>query len=170
MARRLHGLSGTESELWVAMTVFSQLLTPAMDSRLRSVGLTLFEYGALMSLSDAPGRSLLISAMAERTYAPLPRMSRVVARLEDRGLVVRRSSEVDGRASVIALTASGRRVLVQAARIQSAAARELVLDRITEAEAERLAAILSPLVHGLDPAGPVGSSPDRAREDHSDSD
>jgi DNA-binding MarR family transcriptional regulator len=155
MAPRMHGLSDEESDLWVALTVFSQVFTPAMDSRLRTVGLTLFEYGALMSVSDAPRRTLRISEMAERTYAPIPRMSKVVARLESRGLVARGASEADGRASVITLTAAGRRTLLEASRIQEAAARELVLDRIMDRDVDTLAAILGPLVHSLDPGGPV---------------
>lgn len=153
----MHGLDESQSNLWVALTVFSQLFTPAMDARLREVGLTLFEYGALMSLSDAPGRALRISEMAERTYAPLPRMSKVVARLEERGLVARSASVVDGRASLMTLTASGRRVLLRAARIQSAAAHDLVLDRIPPGDAATLASILGPLVASLDPAGPLSN-------------
>ena len=151
----MHGLDESQSNLWVALTVFSQLFTPAMDARLREVGLTLFEYGALMSLSDAPDRALRISEMAERTYAPVPRMSKVVARLEERGLVGRGASKTDGRASLITLTASGRRVLLRAAQIQADAAHDLVLDRISAGDATTLAAILSPLVASLDTAGPL---------------
>ena len=154
----MHGLDESQSNLWVALTVFSQLFTPAMDARLREVGLTLFEYGALMSLSDAPDRALRISEMAERTYAPVPRMSKVVARLEERGLVNRGVSTTDGRASLITLTASGRRVLLRAAPIQAAAAHELVLDRISADDAATLATILSPLVASLDTTGPVSGT------------
>lgn len=155
MAPKMHGLDEAESDLWVALTVFSQLLTPAMDARLREVGLTLFEYGALMSLSDAPERALRISEMAERTYAPVPRMSKVVGRLEERGLVARGASTSDGRASVITLTAGGRRLLLAAAKIQATAAHELVLDRIPAGAATDLALILRPLVATLDPSGPL---------------
>lgn len=155
MARKMHGLDEAESDLWVALTVFSQLFTPAMDARLREVELTLFEYGALMSLSDAPGRALRISEMAERTYSPVPRMSKVVGRLEQRGLVSRRPSSSDGRASEMELTAAGRRVLLAATKIQASAAHRLVLNRLTQGDARTLASILVPLVQSLDPAGPT---------------
>lgn len=149
-------LTENEAELWASLVVFSQLLTPSMDSRLREVGLTLFEYGALMSLSDAPGNTLKISEMAERTYAPVPRMSKVVGRLQDRGLVARAPSASDGRAKLIALTEEGREVLDAASTVQATAAHDLVLDRISGEDARTLAGILGPLVHSLDPAGPVG--------------
>jgi len=151
----MHGLDESQSNLWVALTVFSQLFTPAMDARLREVGLTLFEYGALMSLSDAPNRSLRVSEIAERTYAPVPRVSKVVARLEERGLVTRGVADSDGRASLITLTTPGRRILLRAAQIQATAAHDLVLDRISPSESATLATILSPLVAGLDPSGPL---------------
>lgn len=158
MAQKMHGLSESQSNLWMALTVFSQLFTPAMDARLREVGLTLFEYGALMTLSDTPDRALRISDMADRTYAPVPRMSRVVARLEERELVTRSMSTFDGRASLIALTPSGRRVLLKAARIQAAAAHDLVMSRISSIESETLASILGPLVASLDPSGPLSAN------------
>ena len=160
MSQRVHGLDETESDLWVALTVFSQLFTPAMDARLREVGLTLFEYGALMALADAPERALRISDMAERTYAPVPRMSKVVGRLESRNLVDRTTSDSDGRAAMISLTAAGRRALLAASKIQATAARELVLDRIPATDAQTLAAILRPLVNSLDPDGPLAQSED----------
>lgn len=167
MTQRMHGLDQTESDLWVSLTVFSQLFTPAMDARLRDVGLTLFEYGALMSLSDAPDRALRITVIAERTYAPVPRMSKVVKRLQDRGLVVRGMSSSDGRASLITLTAAGRRILLAASEIQAAAAHDLVLRRITPDDVKTLASILGPLVQSLDPMSPLskgrGAATDETR-------
>lgn len=158
MVQRLHGLDEAESNVWVALTVFSQLFTPAMDARLREAELTLFEYGALMSLSDVPDRSLRISEMAARTYAPVPRMSKVVARLQSRGLVERSASASDRRAAEISLTAAGRRRLLAAATLQAEAARELVLNRISADDARRLAGILTPLVNSLDPGNPLASA------------
>lgn len=155
MAQKMHGLDDTQSDLWVALTVFTQVFAPAMDARLREVGLTLFEYGALMSLADAPDRALRISEMADRTYSPMPRMSKVVGRLEERGLVSRGASSSDGRASVMTLTAAGRRALLAATKIQAEAAHDLVFDRISRDDARALASVLGPLVRSLDPVGPM---------------
>ncbi|AFA76034.1 MarR family transcriptional regulator (plasmid) [Gordonia polyisoprenivorans VH2] len=156
MVSFLPGLKSDESDLWVALTVFSQLLTPAMDQRLRSVDLTLFEFGALMSLMDSPTLSLRIGEMAERTYAPLPRMSKVVRRLEQRGLIDRVRSADDARAFSIEITHEGRSVVLRAARIQSDAAKELVLTWLSAEEVTTLAPVLTRLVQHLDPDGPLG--------------
>ncbi len=155
MSARVDGLSEAESQLWISFTVLSQILTPALDARLREVGLTHFEYGSLMALLEAPGRTLRIREMAERTYAPLPRMSKVVTRLEQRGLVTRSPSGSDARASEIKLTREGRRVLVNALPAHADAARRLILDKLTAEQIETLASILAPVVLELDPTGPL---------------
>ena len=155
MSRGLPGLSDTEAELWIALTVMSQLFTPSMDQRLRAVDLTLFEYGALMSLLDSPKHTLRISEMAERTYASLPRMSKVLVRLEARGLVRRIRSTEDSRAFDIELTTEGRSRLRDSAPIQSAAARDLALSCLSADEVTTLGALLARLVRGLDPSSPL---------------
>lgn len=157
MSRGLPGLNDAETELWIALTVLSQLFTPTMDQRLRPVDLTLFEYGALMSLLDAPKHTLRISEMAERTYAPLPRMSKVVVRLEARGLVRRVRSSEDSRAFDIELTTAGRSRLRDSASIQSAAARDLALRCLSADEVTTLGTLLARLVRSLDPSGPLGA-------------
>lgn len=156
MASRTHALNRSEADLWIAITVLSQLFTPTMDQRLRSVDLTLFDFGSLMSLADAPDNALRISEMAERTYSSLPRMSKVVARLEQRDLVRRARCPNDNRATTIELTAAGHKKLAEARKIQVTAAREIVLDRLSTDEIDTVAPILRRLVSSLDPGGPLG--------------
>ena len=55
-------------------------------------------------LSEAPERTLRMTALAQRTNATLPRLSHVVRRLEDRGLVERFPCPEDGRATNARLT------------------------------------------------------------------
>ena len=67
-----------------------ELLPGVLDSQLRAeAGLTHFEYFVLAMLSEAPERTLRMASLAQRTNATLPRLSHVVRRLEDRGLVER---------------------------------------------------------------------------------
>jgi DNA-binding MarR family transcriptional regulator len=153
----MSGLSGAESELWISLTMLSQLFAPAMDQRLRPLDLTLFEFGTLMALADAPRRTLRIKVMAERMYSSLPRMSKVVARLEERDLVRRAPAVDDARASDIELTAAGRRKLLSAAAVQKAAAREMVLSLLTAEEVELVGPLLARVARNLDPAGPLGA-------------
>ena len=63
-----------------------ELLPGVLDAQLRKDSeLTHFEYFVLAMLSDAPERTLRMTALAKHTNATLPRLSHVVRRLEDRG-------------------------------------------------------------------------------------
>ncbi|MDJ0396110.1 MarR family transcriptional regulator [Rhodococcus sp. G-MC3] len=155
MDGQVFGLSDAESRLWISLTVLSQILTPTLDTRLRRVGLTHFEYGALIALSEGPHRTLRIGEMSERLYAPLPRVSRVIARLEGRGLVSRETSGSDARASDIELTREGRQVMIDALPVHAAAAKAFILDELSSEQIRTLADILEPVVLRLDPSGPL---------------
>src|SRR3954462_12498221 len=83
-------LSAEERAVWVRLSAVLELLPGVLDSQLRrDAGLTYFEYYLLAMLSEAPDRTLRMTALAQRTNATLPRLSHVVRRLEDRGLVTR---------------------------------------------------------------------------------
>jgi DNA-binding MarR family transcriptional regulator len=64
------------------------------------------EYGVLYELSKAPG-GLRITALGEDVLLTQPGMSRLVVRLESRGLVQRVDDPDDGRACRIRLTDAG---------------------------------------------------------------
>ena len=137
-----------------------ELLPGVLDSQLRpDAGLTHFEYFVLAMLSEAPERTLRMTALAQRTNATLPRLSHVVRRLEDRGLVERSPCPEDGRATNARLT--DRRV----GRRSSAAApghvdtvRRHVLDPLTPAQVDAAARHRR---RAADPARPAGPD-DRA--------
>ena len=65
------------------------------------------EYGVLYALADAPD-GLRITDLIEDALLTQAGVSRLVARLEKRGLVERHLDPDDGRATRIALTADGR--------------------------------------------------------------
>lgn len=70
------------------------------------------EYDVLRALAELPSSSssggLRLGALAEATYLPQPSMSRLVERLERRGLLERATCEEDGRGTVVRLTSAGR--------------------------------------------------------------
>ena len=81
-------LDEDESAAWVRLAAVVELLPGVLDSQLRhDAELTHFEYFVLAMLSQAPRRTLRMTALAAQTNATLPRLSHVVRRLEDRGLV-----------------------------------------------------------------------------------
>jgi DNA-binding MarR family transcriptional regulator len=67
------------------------------------------EYGVLYALSTAPG-PLRITELCEDVLLSQPGMSRLIARLEGKGLIERVDDPADARASRVRMTAKGVRV------------------------------------------------------------
>ena len=80
------------------------------DSKLGMV-----EYQVLAMLSESPEQTRRMSSLAKVTNASLSRLSRVVKRLEGRGLVRREPDPTDGRFANAILTNSGLTALAGAA-------------------------------------------------------
>ena len=101
-------LDDAQHAAWVKLVAVVELLPGVLDTQLRrDAGLTHFEYFVLAMLSEAPERTLRMTSLAQRTNATLPRLSHVVRRLEDRGLVRRFPCPDDGRATNAQLTDEG---------------------------------------------------------------
>jgi DNA-binding MarR family transcriptional regulator len=147
-------LSEKERATWVQLSAVLTLLPAALDSQLRrDADLTLFEYYVLAMLSEAPDRTLRMSTLASQTNATLSRLSHVVTRLTDRGLVDRYSCPEDGRATNARLTALGWARLQEAAPKHVATVRDHVIDALTPRQVGQLSAITAALLGSLDPDG-----------------
>jgi DNA-binding MarR family transcriptional regulator len=94
-----------------------------------------------------------MSALAQRTNATLARLSHVVRRLEERGLVERFPCPDDARATNARLTAAGWDTVAAAAPDHVAHVRAKVLDALTPDQVRQLADIGESLLAGLDPEG-----------------
>src|SRR4051794_19732239 len=106
-------------------------------------------------LSEAPDRVLRMTHLAARTNATLPRLSHVVSRLEDRGLVERRPCPGDRRATNARLTEAGWRTLEEAAPGHVEHVRQNGIDALTPEQVGQLAAIAEAILGRLDPDGKV---------------
>lgn len=149
-------LTADERATWLRLAAVVQLLPAALDTQLnRDEDLTHFEYFCLAMLSESPDRTLRMTALAARTNATLPRLSRVVAGLERAGLVTRTPCPSDRRATNAVLTEAGWAKVVQAAPGHVATVRELVIDALTPAQQAQLARISERLLARLDPEGRV---------------
>ncbi len=145
-------MTRVESRAWLALITASELLPAALDSQLRrDAGLTHFEFIVTTVLRQADGNRLRVTDLALATNSTLPRLSKVVSRLEKRGLVERIADRVDGRSVNVVLTALGRRALIRAVPGHIDYVRRLVLDDLTEEQLVNLATALEPLVARLDP-------------------
>ncbi|MBN1093059.1 MarR family transcriptional regulator [Blastococcus sp. TML/M2B] len=149
-------LTDEERVAWVRLAAVLELLPGVLDGQLRrDDGLSHFEYFVLAMLSEAPDRTLRMTALAARTNATLPRLSHVVKRLEDRGLVRRFPCPEDGRATNAQLTGEGWDAVVAAAPGHVENVRASVLDALDPEQVGQLAAITGAILGRLDPDGVV---------------
>jgi len=147
-------LTPAELRAWLGLVAVAELLPAQLDSQLqRDAGLTHFEYQVLAMLSEAEDRTLRMSALARRTNATLPRLSHVVRRLEERGLVERAPCATDRRATNAHLTPDGWDLVVRTAPGHVATARALVIDALTPEQVTLLEELSRAMLHRLDPEG-----------------
>jgi DNA-binding MarR family transcriptional regulator len=152
-------LSDAEQRDWVRFAAVLELLPAALDLQLtRDEHLTHFDYFTLAMLSEAPERTLRTSALAARTNATLPRLSRVLTRLEGEGFIARSPVLEDRRATNVTLTDVGWDKVVQAAPGHVGNVRSLVLDALSAEQVEQLGAISAALLTRLDPDGRMFAS------------
>lgn len=103
----MKGQNKLANEAWEAL--FRAQATIAQEFVARDIwgGLAENEYGVLYALSTAP-TGLRMSDLASDVLLSQAGLSRLVARLEAKGLIERSVDPEDGRASVLRLTVEGR--------------------------------------------------------------
>lgn len=138
-------LTDEETQAWTGLAALMLLLPGKLESPLRQVDLTLFEYLTLSHISEAPHRRIRMSELAFLANGSLSRLSNVVKRFEQRGWVTRSPDPEDGRYTIAALTDAGYRLVVDAAPIHVRAVREFVLDLLTTTDLRALTRIADKL-------------------------
>ena len=152
-------LNQGERAAWVRLASVLELLPGVLDAQLRrDADLMHFEYFVLAMLSEAPQQTLRMSALAAQTNATPPRLSHVVRRLEDRGLVQRVPCPGDARATNARLTDAGWRKVREAAPDHVANVRENVIDALTPEQVHQLADVTEAILSRLDPAGSMSAT------------
>ncbi len=104
------------------------------DAHDEGLPVTLGEYHLLVQLSEAPGRTLRMSALAEFLALSRSRLTHTVDRMEKRGLVVRTPVPGDRRGVNCVMTDAGYAALVDAAPGHVTAVRRLLVDALTDEE------------------------------------
>lgn len=137
-------LDDAQQSAWRELIEVVELLPGALDSQLRrDAGLSHFEYFTLAMLSEAPDRTLRMTALAELTHATLPRLSHVVSRLEDRGYLTRAPCPEDRRATNAILSEAGWQKVVATAPGHVDTVRELVFDPLDATDVADLERIMA---------------------------
>ncbi|RRO20763.1 MarR family transcriptional regulator [Saccharopolyspora rhizosphaerae] len=132
----------------------------ALDAQLqRDAGLTMFGYWVLAMLSEAPGRQLRMSHLAQQSNASPSRVSHVVSRLEQQGFVARRKAEDDARGSIAELTEDGLAKVVATAPGHVEKVRSLIIDALSEEQVTLLDELCSALLARVDPEGALSVTP-----------
>ena len=137
-----------EDRLWRSLMRLNGALPRLLDADLvRGAGLSLSEFAILLVLSEAGAAGRRMSDLARAGRLSPSRATRVVAELEQRGLVEKSKSESDARGNVAVATPAGREAFRSAYPIQVKRAREILFDHLTPAEVSDLAEAMSLLLH-----------------------
>lgn len=147
-------LTDDELQSWLKLAGVMLKLNPALDSQLqRDSDLTHFGYLCLAMLSEKDDRMLRMSDLAGRTNASLSRLSHVITKLENRGLVERLPCESSRRVTMVRLTDAGHDVLVEAAPSHVETVRSLVYDGLSEQDVADLHRLMSHVLARLEGSG-----------------
>jgi DNA-binding MarR family transcriptional regulator len=156
-------LSAEQQRSWRAYLDGSTLLTEALSRALEAdAGLSLPEYEVMVRLSEAPGRTLRMAALADSLAHSRSRLTHTVARMEKNGLVTRQTCSADGRGVNCVLTDSGFARLEAAAPGHVAAVRAHLVDVLGDARLQALGIAMAAVRDALAPARAAAALVDRA--------
>jgi len=139
-----------EFHAWRGLIRLRETVMREIDRRLRQQGeLSLADYGILITLLTAPDLRLRMSSLGAQRMLTPSGITRVVIRLEERGLVRREPDPADGRAAFAVLTKPGLEALRRAQVVHHATVRELYVGRLTQHELNRLARLFEKALPGV---------------------
>jgi DNA-binding MarR family transcriptional regulator len=95
------------------------------------------DYDVLLTVNEAEGETLRMSALAEAVLLSNSGMSRRVARLVERGLLHREQCPHDGRVFRVRLSRKGRKALEKAWGVYKGLIEQSFASHLTDAEAEK---------------------------------
>ena len=144
-------LTAEEQESWLAVVRLVTWLPWSIDRQLRrDSNLAMVEYHVLAILSSGPDRTRRMSMLAEWTNVSMSHLSRIVNRLEQRGLVRREPDPSDGRFTNAILTDRGFRTLADAAPGHVAHVRSILVDVLSPEQLRRLGRDADRIVSRID--------------------
>jgi DNA-binding MarR family transcriptional regulator len=109
----------------------------------RECALAINEFDVLLFLRTHEDAEMRISELLDAVPLSQPALSRLITRLEERGLLVRSHTEDDGRAIVVCLTESGTALIDRAITVHARTVRETLTSKFSDAEQAALLQTLS---------------------------
>ncbi|MDO3700319.1 MarR family transcriptional regulator [Micromonospora sp. C28SCA-DRY-2] len=143
-------LDPDEQRTWRAFLTASRALMETLDRELqRDAGMPHAYYEILVRLSEAPGRRLRMSELAEASGASRSRLSHAVSRMEAAGWLRREECPTDRRGQIALLTEAGYATLAAAAPGHVEGVRRHLFDALTPAQVDQLRRISETLADHL---------------------
>ncbi|MCG5435080.1 MarR family winged helix-turn-helix transcriptional regulator [Micromonospora sp. NPDC007208] len=150
MAAMTRWLDPDEQRTWRAYLTASRVLMDTLDRELqREAGMPHAYYEILVQLSEAPGRQLRMSQLAQAAGSSRSRLSHAVARLEAAGWVRREDCPTDRRGQIALLTDEGFATLAAAAPGHVEGVRRHLFDALSPAQVDQLRRISETLAEHL---------------------
>ncbi|EST26334.1 MarR family winged helix-turn-helix transcriptional regulator [Streptomyces niveus] len=135
-------LTEAEQRAWQAYRRMFLLLNAQLARDLvQDSGLSEADYDVLSALGASPDRRRRVSELADRMLWSRSRLSHHLARMQQRGLVVREECATDGRGAVVVLTDEGTRTIEHAAPPHVESVRRHFIDLLSPEQIEVFATI-----------------------------
>lgn len=143
-------LSAEQQAQWRAFRDGNALLNDVLARELDAdSGLSLGEYEVLVRLSEAPGRTMRMSELADGLAHSRSRLTHTIRRMEAAGLVERTACREDARGVNATMTEAGWERLVAAAPGHVRAVREHLVDVLTADQLEALGSAMQAVTDAL---------------------
>jgi len=134
---------------WRSYIIASRRLLDALDSDLDGHDLTMADYEVMAQLSEAPGRRMRMSELAELAMLSKSRLSHRMKVMEKAGWVRREECVEDRRGYWAVMTDKGWKAIVAAAPSHVASVRKRFIDQLSAKEQEALAGIFGHVTEEL---------------------
>ncbi len=138
-------LNPREMKAWRNYIIASRRMLEALDGDLAGFELTMADYEVLAQLSDAPGRRLRMSELAEIAMVSKSRLSHRMKVMEAAGWVRREECPEDRRGYFAVMTDKGFKAIEKAAPTHVGSVRNRFLDHLSVKDQEDLAKIFDRL-------------------------
>lgn len=158
-------LSDEEQRVWREFNLATRMLSAHLEGQLQhESGMPHAYYEVLVALSEAPGRRLRMSELADARRSSRSRLSHAVARLEVSGWVRREACPTDKRGAWAVLTKEGFAALEAAAPGHVEAVRESLFDPLTREQITALGEISAAIRRQLSPRCAAAAAAEAAGE------
>ena len=142
-------LTPNEMRAWRSYIIASRRLLEALDQDLSGHDLSMADYEVLAQLSEAPGRRIRMSDLAEIAMLSKSRLSHRITVMEKAGWVRREACKEDRRGAWAVMTEKGLKAIVKAAPDHVDSVRTRFLDRLDGEDQINLADVFEEVLAGL---------------------